>query len=111
MVLIVEALTPAFGQRLWEYIEVDGHEVGHRSDGHPCTHRYVSVCPPLPQDADKRHQPVLIVPKRGSVQYHATAVCGPGCDLSNTPKSLPAVPLPPFIFPATRTVHLRQRLV
>ncbi|HAL23922.1 MAG TPA: hypothetical protein DCP40_14550, partial [Stenotrophomonas sp.] len=40
LVLIVEALTPAFGQRFWEYIEAGGYEVRQRSDGHPTFYRF-----------------------------------------------------------------------
>ena len=40
VMLIVEALPPAFGQRLWEYIEAGGYEMRQRSDGHPVFYHF-----------------------------------------------------------------------
>ena len=40
MVLIVEALTPSFGQRFWEYIVHAGYEHRNKSTGHPQFYRF-----------------------------------------------------------------------
>ncbi len=42
LVLIVEALTPDFGQRFWEYIEKAGYEHRNKSTGHPQFYRFTN---------------------------------------------------------------------
>ena len=40
MVLIIEALTPAFGRRFWDYIGAGGYENRAKSNGAPQFYRF-----------------------------------------------------------------------
>jgi len=46
MVLIVEALTPDFGQRFWEYIKQAGYEHRNKSTGQPQFYRFTKPSEP-----------------------------------------------------------------
>lgn len=50
IVLCVEALDPAFGGKLWSFVEAGGYEERQRGEGDPCFYRFIK-----PKDASYPH--------------------------------------------------------